>query len=246
VNELVSLVIPTLREDKIDASLSVLGAELATIGGYEFEIILVDDSPKPYKRLMDDATAAFNARVGPKITARRVDGPHRGKGAAVRIGTLASRGAIVFWIDADLPVPLQHIATFLDRFARDEADVVMAERPMTRNLAQPVRLVASRALFALQAIVFQSWRFNDTQCGFKAFRGPLLRRVASRLIVDGGMADIECLYAALRLGARVERVPVTPTEERRESRINVKRAVLLDPVDLIRIRLRGLGRGYDA
>ena len=243
---LVSLVIPTLREDDIGASLDALGTELTTIDGHRFEILLVDDSAERYKRLMDDATAAFNARVEPKISARRLDGPRRGKGAAMRAGTLESRGDVVFWIDADLPVPLEHIADFLRRFAQDEAEVVMAERPMTRNLAQPVRLVASRALFAMQAIVFQSWRFHDTQCGFKAFRGPLLRRIAARLIVDGGMADIECLYAAVRMGVRVVRVPVTPNEERRESRINVRRAILFDPVDLVRIRLRGLGGGYDA
>jgi dolichyl-phosphate beta-glucosyltransferase len=241
---LVSLVIPTLREDEIAATLTTLAERLVDLRGYDFEILLVDDSAEPYKRLMDEATAAFNARFGPRLTASRIDGPRKGKGAAMRGGVLGSKGEIVFWMDADLPVPLENIARFLRLFEEKGADIVMAERPLTRNLTQPVRLLASRALFALQALVFSSWAFDDTQCGFKAFRGPLVREIAGRQIVDGGMADIECLYAALRLGARVERVPVIPNPETRESRINVKRALVQDPIDLVRIKLRGLNGGY--
>jgi dolichyl-phosphate beta-glucosyltransferase len=241
---LVSLVIPTLREDEIGATLDRLGEEVAGADGYDFEILLVDDSAEPYKRSMDEAAAAFNARFGPKLQAKRVDGPQKGKGAALRVGVLASRGDLVFWIDADLPVPLENIARFLRVLDAEKADIVMAERPLTRNLSQPVRLLASRALFAMQALVFQSWAFDDTQCGFKAFRGPLLRQIAGRQIIDGGMADIECLYAALRVGAKVVRIAVTPNPERRESRINVKRALVQDPIDLVRIRLRGMNGGY--
>jgi dolichyl-phosphate beta-glucosyltransferase len=243
---LVSLVIPTLREDEIAATLTTLAERMVELRGYDFEILLVDDSAEPYKRLMDEATLAFNARFGPRLGARRVDGPRNGKGAAMRVGSLASKGDIVFWMDADLPVPLENLARFLRLFEGEEAaaDIVIAERPMTRNLAQPVRLLASRALFAMQVLVFSSWVFDDTQCGFKAFRGPLIRRISGRQIVNGGMADIECLYAARRLGARVERVPVIPNPETRESRINVKRALVQDPVDLVRIKLRGVSGGY--
>jgi dolichyl-phosphate beta-glucosyltransferase len=243
---LVSLVVPTLREDEIGATLDRLAEELAGMGGYDFEMLLVDDSAEPYKRLMDEATAAFNARFGPKLQARRLDGPRKGKGAALRVGVLASRGDLVFWIDADLPIPLENIARFLRLLDDEGADIVIAERPMTRNVRQPVRLLASRALFAMQALVFQSWAFKDTQCGFKAFRGPLLRQIAERQIIDGGMVDIECLYAARRVGAKVLRIAVTPNAERRESRINVKRALIQDPIDLVRIRLRGLNDGYGA
>jgi dolichyl-phosphate beta-glucosyltransferase len=241
---LVSLVIPTLREGEIAAMLATLEETLAPLEGYDFEILLVDDSDEPYKRLMDEAADAFNARVGPKRSARRVDGPHKGKGAALRTGVLASRGELVFWMDADLPIPLENIERFLRAFDEKDADIVIAERGFTRNLTQPVRFIASRALYAMQTIVFQSLEFNDTQCGFKAFRGPLIRRIAARQIVNGGMVDIECLYAALQVGAHIERVPVTPLPERRESRINVKRALIQDSIDLVRIRFRGVRGGY--
>jgi dolichyl-phosphate beta-glucosyltransferase len=245
----VSIIVPTLKEDEIGAALARVGKELARIEGYSFELLLVDDSPDAYKRLLDEATAAFDARFGPLLGARRVDGPRKGKGAALRTGVLASRGEVVFWMDADLPVPLENVARFLRLFdassTTEAADLVVAERPFDRNMSQPVRFVASRALFALQrALVFQSRAFDDTQCGFKAFRGELVRRIAGQQIVDGGMADIEYLYAALRAGARSVRIPVTSNPETRASKINVKKALLQDPVDLVRIKLHGLTGGY--
>jgi len=244
---LVSLIVPTPREDEIAVTLAAIGAHLAGLQGYDFEIVLVDDSAEPYKRLMDDATAAFNARFGPKIVARRADGPRRGKGAAIRVGVLASKGEFVFWMDADIPVPLTNIDRFLEVFDQEGADFVVAERPFDRNMSQPVRFVASRVLFAFQrALVFQSRAFNDTQCGFKAFRGSLARRIAEQQIVDGGMADIEYLYAALRSGARPARIAVTPNPETRESKINVRRAIIMDPIDLVRIKLRSFTGGYGA
>jgi dolichyl-phosphate beta-glucosyltransferase len=242
---LVSVVIPTLREDQIGQTLTVLGDELAQIDDYRFEILLVDDSAEPFKEIMDAATVAFNARFAPKLAAKRVDGPRKGKGAAMREGALASGGHIVFWMDADLPVPLENVARFLRLFEEEGVDLVVAERPFDRNLSQPVRFVASRALFALQRLlVFHSRAFNDTQCGFKAFRGDLLRRIAGKQIVDGGMADIEYLFVAIRAGARAARVGVVPNPETRESKINVRNALLTDPIDLVRIKLRSLRGGY--
>src|ERR1700733_8309054 len=146
---LVSLVIPTLREDEIGVALTQIGEHLAALAGYDFELLLVDDSSEAYKTLMDEANAAFNARFGPKLTSSRIDGPHKGKGAALRAGVLASKGELIFWMDADLPVPLENIDGFLRVFDDEGADFVVAERPFDRNLTQPVRFFASRALFAL-------------------------------------------------------------------------------------------------
>lgn len=242
---LISVVIPTLREEEIALTLTALGAHLSRLGRYDFEVVLVDDSAEPYKRLLVEAAAGFNARFGPKLTARHEDGPRRGKGAALRAGVLASRGGIVFWMDADLPVPLANVDRFLETFEESDSDFIVAERPFDRTLRQPVRFVASRVLFVLQrAFVFQSGAFLDTQCGFKAFRGGLARHIASRQVAEGGMADIEYLYAALHLGARPMRIPVIPTPEIRASKINVACALVQDPIDLVRIKLQKLRGGY--
>jgi hypothetical protein len=169
---------------------------------------------------------------------RVLEGPHAGKGAAVRRGVLESRGDIVFTMDADLPVPLEHVGQFI-RFLNEGADVVIAERPLDRDFDSLLRYAVSRSLLVIQrTLVFHSTEFKDTQCGFKAFRGDFARSIARGQLVDGGMYDLEYLSDARRLGAKIVTVPVIPNPEVRESRIDVWRCLRTDWIDVVRIRLK--------
>jgi glycosyltransferase involved in cell wall biosynthesis len=237
-----SLILPTYEEGEIASALERLSAAAQRVfePASRAEILVVDDS-KPAARA---AIAAWAARWNDDpahAEVRVLEGPHRGKGAAVRVGALASRGDIVFVMDADLPIPLDRVAEFAAKIDEGACDVVIGERPMARNAGDPVRFVLSRGLFAFQwLVVFQRSLFADTQCGFKAFRGDVLRRMAAQQIVDGGMYDIEYLYMATLGGLKVERVPVVPNPEVRPSKINVKRAMVQDPRDLFRVKWHGL------
>jgi glycosyltransferase involved in cell wall biosynthesis len=239
----VSVILPTYKEPTLESSLDCLFSFLRTCRGHEFEVIVVDDSD-------DDAfarLAALRDRLAagdPPRPFRLVRGARRGKGHAVRRGVAHATGEAVFYIDADLPVALAHIPRFLDQI-RDGADVVIAERPSRRNLARPVRFLLSFGLLAAQrAFVFHSFEFFDTQCGFKAFRADVLRQVASRQIVDGGMFDIEYLYAAKLNGRRIARNPVAIERELRESKIRLFKCFVLDPLDLVRIKAAGMAGRY--
>jgi dolichyl-phosphate beta-glucosyltransferase len=239
---LVSFVIPTLREDALDETLDRLTDHLTTIAGYRFEVLLVDDSPEPYR----DAIRRYVARhTLSNSTVRLLEGSGNGKGAANKLGVLASSGDVVFTIDADLPVPLTHVEEFLRVLEAPSVDVCIAERPLARNLNDPVRFVLSRGLFVLARVfVFQSTEFLDTQCGFKAYRGDLIRSIVRRQVVDGGMCDIEYLYAAVARGASIAKQPVTPNPEARPSKINVWKCLVTDPVALARVKVRGLRGQY--
>jgi dolichyl-phosphate beta-glucosyltransferase len=243
---LVSFVIPTFEEDDIAWSLDVLGAHLLKSTGSRFEILVVDDSPARYKAAIRDYVESRRPVHGRRLIVHPIDGRKRGKGDAIRVGAFASRGSVVFTMDADLPVPLAWIDTFLELIDVEGFDVVIGERPLTRNVKEPVRWILSRILFVTQRVViFEGTRFHDTQCGFKAFRGGLIRDLAATQIVCGGMYDIEYLYAADRRRATIARVPVVPNAEWRPSKIRVLRASLTDPIDLVRVKLSGLGGRYD-
>lgn len=237
----VSIVLPTYKEDGLDQALERLRAHVRGVPGHAFEILLVDDSPPEYQAKI---RAYIDEHDGDGVDVRLLSGPGSGKGAAVRVGALASKGELVFTIDADLPVPLENIEVFLRALA-DGADAVIGERPFDRNLKNPARYVLSRALFLLQrGFIFHSDAFLDTQCGFKAFRGELIRDLASRQVVDGGMYDIEYLYAAVKQGKRVAREPVVSNPETRASKINVWKCIRTDPVDLLRVKWKGVRGGY--
>lgn len=236
----VSIVIPTFREEEISETLDRLAVHLAAMNDARFEIVVVDDTG-------DQARASMrSAWVGrDNVVLVVMAGPKRGKGAAVREGALATTGEVVFTMDADLPVALDHIDEFIARIVAG-ADVVVAERPMTRNLENPLRFVLSRGLYAFQRyVVFGAHVFDDTQCGFKAFRGGLVRELASKQSIDGGMYDIEYLFLAHRAHARIERVEVVPSPEWRASKIDAWKALRRDPKDLLLVKWRALRGDYD-
>lgn len=235
----VSIVIPTFREEEISRTLDRLAGHLKSVQDARFEVVVVDDTS-------DDARAAMRSAFRhDDVTLVVISGPKRGKGAAIRDGVLASTGEIVFTMDADLPVPLEQIDAFVARIQAG-ADVVVGERPMTRNLENPLRFVLSRGLYAFQRyVVFGSHVFDDTQCGFKAFRGALARTLAHKQAIDGGMYDIEYLYLAHRAGARIERVEVIPNPEWRSSKIDAWKALRRDPKDLLMVKWRAMRGDYD-
>lgn len=242
----VSILIPTYKEQRIAESLAELAAHVGRLDGTSFEILVVDDSPDE-DRARIQAWVDENGARFPNVVFRVVAGEHRGKGHAVKVGALASTGDVVFTIDADLPVPLEHIEEFLRILDAGGADIVIGERPMMRNVWNPLRFVLSRGLLLFQrALVFQSAEYPDTQCGFKAFRGDVLRAMASRQIVDGGMYDIELLYIAMRNETAVAHRRVAPKPETRPSKINIWKCIYTDPRDLARVKLRGLSGAYDA
>jgi dolichyl-phosphate beta-glucosyltransferase len=238
---MISLIIPTLRED-VTHALATLQEALGALDGRRFEILFVDDSDADHLEAVRQAIE--RAAPVPNVVSRLVEGPRSGKGAAVRKGVQEAQGEIIFLMDADLPVSLDHVGEFIERI-EGGAEVVVGERPLDRRFATPMRWVLSHGLRVIQrAFVFHSTRFRDTQCGFKAFRGPLLREIAGLQTVDGGMYDLEYLYVALKRGARIETVTIRANAERGESRINVWKCLRRDPVDVARVKLYGIFGHY--
>lgn len=198
------------------------------LGGRPHEILLVNDG----------APVSVEG-------AREVQGAHRGKGHAVRTGVLASSGEVVVVIDADLAALLPHLPRFIELVARERYDVVIAEREHEVRERTALRYVLSYGLLLAQRLfVFQSFRFRDTQCGFKAFRGDAARAIAAKQRVDGGMYDIEYLYAAACNGLRIAQVPVGRVAEERPSRIRLMSCLRNDPPALLGVKWRGITGKY--
>jgi dolichyl-phosphate beta-glucosyltransferase len=238
----VSIVVPTLNED-LGVLLATLGDYLGGLPAWTFDVVFVDDSSDPVRDRAREVVRAVS--LPPNASARVLDGQRRGKGHAIGKAVASTRSDLVFLIDADLPAPVEGIGEFLRVLDADpNIDAVIAERPLHRDFTTPMRYVASRGLLLLQrAFVFHSSEFSDTQCGFKAFRGDLIRSIVAEQIIDGGMYDLEYLYITRRRGKRVAKVEVVPSPERRESRIDVWKCLRNDPVDLLRFKLHGvLGR----
>jgi dolichyl-phosphate beta-glucosyltransferase len=208
---------------------------------YTSELIIVLDGGRP------GAERAIAAAAAGRTDVRVLDnGRNRGKGFSVRRGMQASRGEYVLFADADLSLPIEDADRFLDVLGAG-ADVAIASRalPESRMLGAPQRLRTGLGRlfnFVVQRAALPG--VSDTQCGFKAFRGDLARRLFGRQQSHRFGFDVEILRMARRRGARIVEVPVT-CEYREGSSVRRFRDGASMLRDLAAIRWREWRGAYD-
>jgi dolichyl-phosphate beta-glucosyltransferase len=202
-----SVVIPAFNEAaRIGGTLRLTLAYLASHSPSS-ELIVVNDGST-------DATSnvARDAIAGANVEARVIDNqPNRGKGAAVRRGLLDAQRPIALFFDADLSTPLDEIPKLIDPIANGDVDLAFGSRALNRGLIghhQPWRREQGGRVFNLLVRLSSGLPFWDTQCGFKAFRMDVCRRIVEAGRSDGFAFDVELLYLAHRSGLRLREIPV--------------------------------------
>lgn len=195
------------------------------------EIIVVDDGSR-------DETAAvaegFEPPAGVVMRTLRL-GVNRGKGAAVRTGLAASKGAWVLISDADLAAPIEDLDTLRDA----GVDLAVGSRALRRELIsrrQPWPRDLMGRSFNLVLRLLRLTEMHDTQCGFKLIKGDLARWLGGRLCLDGFAFDVEMLARARKLGRTICEVPVR-WEHVDESRVMAVRHSLQMARDVLRLRV---------
>jgi dolichyl-phosphate beta-glucosyltransferase len=98
--------------------------EYGTSLAFEYEIIVV------VKRSRDNTFKRAGKAAAGQPQVQVIESPdQRGKGYVVRTGVRRATGRIVFVMDADMNVPIDHIGLFIDRFNKDPAiDVLVGNR----------------------------------------------------------------------------------------------------------------------
>lgn len=200
-----TVLIPAFNEAaRLPVTLETVAAFLHTRGPRGWaEILVVDDGSRDgTARLAEE----FPAQAGVAIRVVRL-ARNQGKGAAVRQGLVASRGAWVLISDADLATPIEE----LDKLVAAGTAVAAGSRGLRRELIerrQPFPRDLLGRVFNRALRLLALTRLRDTQCGFKLIEGSLARRLGAALRLDGFAFDIELLARAERLGAAVSEVPV--------------------------------------
>jgi len=230
----VSVVIPAYNEARRLPATLVCWREFLVAQPFAAEIVVVDDGSY-------DLTAEVSQ--GPLTRVVRLV-PNGGKGGAVRAGVLAAGGDVIAYVDADLNIGPQHLLEAL-RLLEDGADLVAGRRNLAEYAAAegPLRLLAGGLVQLTRRVLVMS-AIRDTQCGFKVFRRDLAQAVFARTRIRSFAFDIEVLFLAKRLGARIIEMPVTTTY-RAESTFSVRRHLPRFLSDIIQIRLNALSHKYD-
>jgi len=222
-----SVVVPFFNEKhRLEETLS----RIVGLANSAVEVVLVDDGST-------DGTSAVLREAASGVTNVRFHQLARnsGKGAAVRAGIALTTGASVAFMDADLATDLACLPHLLE--ALEKADIAIGSR--SAAAAELHQLSRARSfmggLFNKAVRKVTGLEYADTQCGFKAFRGEVARRLFALNQIDGFAFDVEVLLFAQVAGMRIVEVPVKWTE-----RDGSKVRVGIDPLkmlwDLLQIR----------
>ena len=148
-----------------------------------------------------------------------------GKGRAVRLGLLASRGEISLFTDADLSTPIEEMPKLIDPIRNGEYDLTFGSRALDRSLIgthQPWRREQGGKVFNLVVRTLTGMPFWDTQCGFKAFNMTKFRPLLDLMQIERFGFDVEFLYVAHLHGLRLKEIPVRWNNDER-SKVSVVR-----------------------
>ncbi len=236
-----TVVIPAFNEvDRIGATVTRVLAYLDR-QPYVSELVIVLDGGRPGA----DHAIARAASGRPDVHVLD-NGRNRGKGFSIRRGVLASRGAVVVCLDADLSLPIEE-AHRLVAAIEAGADVAIGSRALPDSIerGEPQRMRHLLSWLFNQVVQRVAVRgFADTQCGFKAFSGDRARRLFRVQRLDGFGFDVEVLRIALSRGYRIVEVPVT-CEYRPTSSVHKLRDGVSMLVDLARLRWHDARGHYD-
>ncbi len=239
---LLSVIIPAFNEGRRITPSLTSALDYLTNTGRAYEILVDDDGST------DDTAAVVTRLAADHPCLRLLSYPrNRGKGYAVRTGVAAARGEYLVFTDADLTVPITIVGDLLAAL-RDGYDMAIASRwhPASSNLVPPPvarRVMGAVFRWCVRRLVTSAVR--DTQCGCKAYRADVARRLFAVQRIERFSFDAEVIYLAMRAGYRIKEVPFA-LRHAPGSSVRPLRDALLMLRDLVHIRLNAARGQYPA
>ena len=183
-----SIVVPCYNESKDIAKNSEIIKNYLESIKQDYELILVNDGSK------DNTKEVIEAIPGVKALSYE---PNRGKGGAVKYGIENATGDYVLFMDADLSTDLSAIDKFLK--LAPNYDMVIGSRHAKDSVIkkkQPaLRVFIGWCCRRLVNMKFH-FKYKDTQCGFKAMRTDIAKKIVAKQVVNNFAFDVEYLYIA--------------------------------------------------
>ncbi|XP_037126624.1 dolichyl-phosphate beta-glucosyltransferase [Syngnathus acus] len=217
-----SVIVPSYNEElrlpvMLDEAMDYLENRLKRQASFTYEVIVVDDGSK-------DKTTQVALQYTKKYSAAKVRVltlvKNRGKGGAVRLGTLSSRGRLILMADADGATKfadIEKVEAALKDLSSKQGDVAISCGSRAHLQEDAVAKRSFFRNFLMCGFHFLVWFLcvrgvRDTQCGFKLFTREAALLTFPSLHVERWAFDVELLYIAQCLNIPIAEVAVNWTE----------------------------------
>jgi len=217
------VVIPVFNEERtLEPSLRRLHHFLATEVPYRARITVADNAST-------DGTLALARRLADELSdVALIHLDAKGRGGALHAAWSTSPATVVAYMDVDLSTDLTALMPLVAPLISGHSDVAIGSRlaPSSRVVRGPKREFVSRSYNLILRSVMGA-RFSDAQCGFKAIRADVARRLLPLVADTGWFFDTELLVIAERAGLRIHEVPVDWIDDP-DSRVDILRTAIAD------------------
>jgi glycosyltransferase involved in cell wall biosynthesis len=239
----VDVVVPVYNEERaLPQNIPVLRDFLASDAfPCEWRIVIADNASTD---AVPEVSARLAERYPGEVTYLRIE--EKGRGRALKRAWGDSERDIASYMDVDLSSGIEAFPALIAAIAEEGYDVAVGSRllPGSRVERSIGRRALTRGYSLIIKALFQT-RFSDAQCGFKAVRTSVFRRLQPLIEDNNWFFDTELLILAEKAGLRVKDVPVAWLEDR-DTRVNVPKTVAEDLAGLVRLRLRRPWRALDS
>jgi putative flippase GtrA len=229
----VEIVVPVYNEeDTLGASIRRLHEFLSNDFPLSWQIVIADNASTD--QTLDVARLLSADLPGVSVLHLR----KKGRGRALRAAWLGSPARVVCYMDVDLSTDLRALLPLVAPLISGHSDLAIGTRlaRSARVKRGSKREFISRAYNALLRTFLRA-RFSDAQCGFKAVRADVAKRLLPAVVDEGWFFDTELLVLAQRDGLRIHEVPVDWVDDP-DSRVAIVRTAVDD--------LRGVARLFAA
>tara|TARA_Y100000294_G_scaffold1629_1_gene1988 strand:+ start:813 stop:1541 length:729 start_codon:yes stop_codon:yes gene_type:complete len=238
-----TLIIPTYNEEQgIEKTLNILG-NFFKCKSYDYEIIVVNDGSE------DNTSAVIeDFKKENDINIELLEYcSNKGKGYAVLKGIHKAEKEIIAFMDADLPFDLSLIESSIKLIQENKAEIVIGDRGDSKSSIEVAYSYSRRLsgkLFSILINILLFKGFNDTQCGYKAFKNKVAKDIFSKQTIPGFGFDVEILFIAIKKKYEIKKIPVIFSHSR-DSKIKLIRHSLEMFFDIFRIRSNNKKGIYD-
>ena len=198
---LISLVIPAYNEQDVIESTIKKSLDFLTAKFSSFEIIVVNDASS-------DGTLLAAQKYESEFLKVISYSENRGKGFALKTGIAMTTGDKVFFTDADLAYGLSYIENAAQIL--DGCDVVIGSRRLDKlgykEYSIPRKIMSHGFSFVSNLVL--GLGLNDTQCGFKGFKGAAAREIFAKTRVERFGIDFEVLLLAKHMKLDIKEIAV--------------------------------------